>query len=64
MSKGSARRPGTGYAENWDKVFGKKDADIEKLNVTQERIKSILFPADDKVWPKKYEPTPLPKETP
>lgn len=24
MSKGSARRPGTGYAENWERVFGKK----------------------------------------
>lgn len=24
MSKGSNRRPGTGYADNWDRIFGKK----------------------------------------
>lgn len=26
MSKGSGRRPGEGYASNWDAIFGKKDA--------------------------------------
>lgn len=24
MSKGSKQRPGTGYADNWDRIFGKK----------------------------------------
>tara|TARA_X000000368_G_C23044456_1_gene718496 strand:- start:1450 stop:1743 length:294 start_codon:yes stop_codon:yes gene_type:complete len=25
MSKGSKRRPGKGYAENWDRIFKRKD---------------------------------------
>lgn len=24
MSKGSGRRPGKGYEDNWDQIFGKK----------------------------------------
>jgi len=26
--KGSNRRPGEGYSEGWDRVFGKKDRDV------------------------------------
>ena len=26
MSKGSDRRPGDGYEDNWEKIFGKKPA--------------------------------------
>lgn len=30
MGKGSKRRPGKGYEDNWDRIFGKKKKDQDK----------------------------------
>ena len=36
MSKGSKRRPGKGYEENWDRIFGKnKTVDLISLNTEE-----------------------------
>lgn len=33
MGKGSARRPGEGYAANWDAIFGQRKSDEGKGRV-------------------------------
>jgi hypothetical protein len=50
MSKGSKRRPGKGYAENWDKIFGNKFdqplaeyGDFIPINQFLEDVESGLF---------------------
>ena len=30
MSKGSERRPGEGYEQNWDQIFGKREPVVPK----------------------------------
>jgi len=35
VSKGSQQRPGTGYAEGWDRIFGKKDPLQELVELTE-----------------------------
>ena len=34
MSKGSNRRPGKGYEDNWELIFGKKKPEIKKRKKT------------------------------
>ena len=42
MSKGSNRRPGEGYADNWEKIYGKPSiSKIEISDISEEIVTSI-----------------------
>ena len=56
MSKTSKRRPGTGYADGWDRIFGKKDAPEPELGCEYDEED-----ATGKIW--KWEISPHPYNT-
>jgi hypothetical protein len=37
MGKGSSRRPGTGYADNWERIFGKANNPKELANGSKDK---------------------------
>lgn len=47
MSKGSKRRPGTGYEDNYDKIFKSKQQSDEEFNEWVEAMESGLMELDD-----------------
>ena len=57
MSKGSKQRPGTGYRENWERIFRKHGKPVETEMLTTKELEIILFPPDDKSI-RAIEPTP------